>query len=97
MSNNTKARHLEIYTAAAAAIEAAGGVEKIDKLPELERITTLKNLYKQVETAADCHKETARKVVARAMRKARYGLMVAHGWGGARSGPHTGRPKKTIE
>lgn len=91
MPNNTKSRHQEIYTAACSALEQVGGVVKVDQLPESERIITLRSLYKAVVDSSGCHIDTAKKNVAKAMRKARYGEMVKR-WGGKR--PGAGRPKQ---
>lgn len=90
MSNNTKTRHEEIYTAACSALEQAGGIVKIDKLDQLERLPILRSLYKTVVDSTNCHIDTAKKNVAKAMRRARYAEMQAH-WGGSR--PGAGRPK----
>lgn len=90
MARNTKARHEEIYNAAATVLEEAGGVTRVDQMEQLERLATLRILYKQVAGKADCHIDTAKKNIAKAMRRARYKEMEAH-WGGAREG--AGRPK----
>lgn len=90
MPNNTKVRHEEIYTAAASALEAVGGVVKIDQLDQLERLPILRSLYKIVTDSTNCHIDTAKKNVAKAMRRARYAEMQTH-WGGSR--PGAGRPK----
>lgn len=90
MPNNTKSRHEEIYTAACSALERAGGVIKVDQLPPDERLATLRNLYKTLADSTNCHIDTAKKNVAKAMRRARYAEMQAH-WGGSR--PGAGRPK----
>ena len=87
---NTKARHTEIYTAAAAALAAAGGVEKIDNLDQAERPAVLRQLYHQVVEATSCHYDTAKRNVVKAMHRARYGIMQER-WGGTREG--AGRPK----
>ena len=90
MPNNTKARHDEIYNAAVAALESAGGVVKIYQMEQDQRIVILRKIYQQVVGEAECHIETARKSVAKAMRRARFKEMEAH-WGGNR--PGSGRPK----
>jgi len=87
---NNKSRHLEIYAAAVSALETAGGVVAVDQLDQLERLPVLRKLYKQVASEANCHIETARKSVAKAMRRARFGEMQKR-WGGER--PGAGRPK----
>jgi hypothetical protein len=90
MPNNNKARHEEIYTAACSALEQVGGVVKFDQLDQLERLPVLRSLYKTVVNETNCHIDTAKKNVAKALRKARYGEMVKR-WGGPR--PGAGRPK----
>lgn len=89
--SNTKARHEEIYTAAVSALETAGGVVAVDQLDQLERLPVLRKLYKQVADSTNCHIDTAKKNVAKAMRRARYGEMQKR-WGGER--PGAGRPKE---
>ena len=91
MPNNTKARHEEIYTAACSALEQVGGVVAVDQLDQLERLPILRSLYKTVVSETNCHIDTAKKNVAKALRRARYGEMVKRGWGGNR--PGAGRPK----
>lgn len=95
---NTRTRHEEIYAAAVSALETAGGVVAVDQLDQLERLPVLRKLYKQVTDETNCHIDTAKKNVAKAMRKARYGEMkkshpelVEGRWGGER--PGAGRPK----
>lgn len=94
MPTNTKARHEEIYTAAVSALETVGGVETVDRLPNFERLVTVRKLYKQVAETTNCHIDTAKKNVAQAMRRARYGEMQKR-WGGER--PGAGRPKESGE
>lgn len=89
---NTKARHQEIYTAAVAELDKAGGVEAIDGQPQSERQATLRQMYKAVETETNCHYDTAKRNVAKAMRRARHGVMQTE-WGGKREG--AGRPTNT--
>jgi hypothetical protein len=86
---NTKARHEEIYTAACSALEQAGGVVKIDQLPELERYPILRQMADTVVAETGCTPEAARRNVAKAMRRARCGVMQER-WGGTR--PGAGRP-----
>lgn len=90
MPTNTKARHEEIYTAAVSALETVGGVIAVDQLDQLERLPVLRKLYKTVANSTNCHIDTAKKNVAKAMRRARYGEMQKR-WGGER--PGAGRPK----
>lgn len=94
MAANTKARHEEIYTAAVSALGTVGGVVAVDQLEQLERLVILRKLYKQVADSTNCHIDTAKKNVAKAMRRARYGEMKKH-WGGER--PGAGRPKREDE
>lgn len=69
---NTKQRHLEIYTAAVSTLEAAGGVEAIDRLDQVERPVKLRELYRQVVEATSCHYDTAKRNIAKACRRARF-------------------------
>jgi len=87
---NTKARSQEIYAAAASALEAVGGVVKVDQAPEMERYLVLRQMADIVVSQTGCTLESARRNVAKAMRKARYGVMQER-WGGTR--PGAGRPK----
>lgn len=89
---NTKAIHQEILTTAKNAIADAGGVEAIDGLPLIERGYELRKLYVIVSRDADCHIDTAKRNVAKALRLAR-GEIVKARWGGNRGG---GRPRKEI-
>lgn len=91
MPNNNKARHEEIYTAAVSALETAGGVVAVDQLQDIERLVIIRKLYKTVADSTNCHIDTAKKNVAKAMRRARYGEMKKR-WGGER--PGAGRPAK---
>jgi len=90
MPTNTKARHEEIYTAAVSALETVGGVEAVDRLPNFERLVAVRKLYKQVAETTNCHIDTSKRNVAKAMRRARYSEMQKH-WGGER--PGAGRPR----
>jgi hypothetical protein len=87
---NTKERHKEILNVAAKAIEAAGGVVGIDAMPKGERIAALRELAAGIVEETGCTIETARRNVAQAMRRARYGVMQDR-WGGPRPN-QTGRP-----
>lgn len=95
MSQNTKQRSQEIYAVAAAAVQAAGGPAKIDRMLPDDRIATLHRLYDDVALAASCHRDTAKRNIAKALRKGRYAEMVAN-WGGPRegSGYPKGKPRK---
>ena len=90
---NTKARHQEILTAAVQTLETFGGVEAIDALSQKERIPILRKMGKMVRELTGCTIPPARGNIAKAMRKARFGIMQERDpdrWGGAR--PNTGRP-----
>ena len=87
---NTKTRHEEIYTVAVSALETVGGVVAVDQLDQRERLYALRKLYVQVAWETMCHMDTAKKNVAKALRRARYGEMQKR-WGGER--PGAGRPK----
>lgn len=91
MPNNTKARSLEIYTAACSALEAVGGVVKIDQTDQLERYPILRKMADIVVEKTGCTLEAARRNIAKAMRKARWAEMVNR-WGGHR--PGAGRKTK---
>lgn len=86
---NTKTRHLEIYNAAVEVLAAAGGVEIFDALPQLERVPALRKMTKEVVKMTDCHIDSAKRNVSKALRRARYGVMETK-WGGLR--PGAGRP-----
>ena len=75
LKKNTKQRHVEIYAAAVSALEAAGGVEKIDNLDQVERLATLRSLYRQVVEATSCHYDTAKRNVTKAMHRERYQIV----------------------
>lgn len=93
MPNNTKARSEQIFNTAASVLDAAGGCVWFDNLmttPD-ERWQELQRMYAAVVEQAGCHRETAKRNIAKALRRARYGEMVKRG--GVRPGPHPGRPK----
>jgi len=92
MGNNTKTRSEQIFQAALIVLENAGGFSQVDDLPQPERYIILQNMYQEVVSVTGCVRETARRNVAKALRRARYGEVVRRG--GARPGPHPGRPKK---
>lgn len=89
---NTKARHEEILSAAVEVLDAAGGVEIIDALPQDERFLQLREMAKMVAEETACHIDSAKRNIAKALRRARHGIMKKK-WGGLRS-PVGGRPKK---
>jgi hypothetical protein len=92
--NNTKARSELIFNTAVSALEAAGGCEVIDRLPIGQaRTLAYEALYRQVIEATSCHRETAKRNVAKALRRARYGEIIKRG--GLRE-PAGGRPPKTT-
>lgn len=92
MTNNTKKRHIEIYAAAENALRKAGGVERIDALDQSERRPIMRQMARRVEEQTNCIIDTARRNVAKAMRRARWGIMQQDNWGGAGRG--AGRPPK---
>lgn len=86
---NTKARHEEIYNAAVEILDEWGGVEVFDALPQLERVPNLREMAKEVVKMTSCHLDSAKRNIAKALRRARYGVIEAK-WGGPR--PGAGRP-----
>lgn len=88
--SNTKARHQEIYNASVESLDKAGGVEAIDELSQDERIPKLRQMAKDVVNRTDCHIDSAKRNIAKAMRRARFGIMKEK-WGGHRN-PPGGRP-----
>lgn len=88
---NTKARHEEILSVAVEVLDAAGGVEAIDALSQDKRTPKLRKLAKMVVKETACHVSSAKKNIAKAMSRARYGIMQEQ-WGGKRT-PVGGRPK----
>lgn len=90
MSNNTKAQSGLIFKTAASILEAAGGHPKIDALDLESRYPILNGMYADLMAQTGCVRETAKRNIAKALRKARYGTMVQRG--GAR--PGAGRPRK---
>ena len=93
MSNNSKARSELIFNTAASVLEAAGGCVWFDSatLDQDERWRGLQKMYTAVVEQTGCVRETAKRNVAKALRRARYGEIVKRG--GVRPGPHPGRPK----
>jgi hypothetical protein len=90
---NSKARSQQIFIAAASKVEAVGGVVKVDQTPESDRRILLRRMTETVVADTGCTMESARRNVAKAMRRARYGVMQER-WGGTR--PGAGRPKTRI-
>jgi hypothetical protein len=88
---NTKARHKEIYAAAAEVLQSVGGVEEIDALAQEKRILKLRHLTKAVAAKTNCTRDTARRNIAKAMHRARFGIMQDR-WGGSRVSDRLGRP-----
>ncbi len=86
---NTKARHLEIYNASVQVLDKAGEVEIFDALPQDERLPKLHAMAKEVVKLTDCEISSAKRNIAKALRRARYGIM-KEAWGGSR--PGAGRP-----
>lgn len=91
MAANTRTRHEEIYNASVEVLTEAGGVEAIDALPQLERVPNLRLMAKEVVKITDCHIDSAKRNIAKALRRARYGIMQQAKWGGLRN-PPGGRP-----
>lgn len=91
-TSNSKERSELIFNAAVSAVQAAGGHEVIDQLPAGQpRHQAYEVLYQQVMTATGCVRETAKRNVAKALRRARYGEIIRRG--GLRE-PAGGRPPK---
>jgi hypothetical protein len=81
---NTKKRHQEILNAAERVLQDFGGIEVIDGMPQEERKLTLRLMVVNVGGAANCHLDTARRNVVKALRRARHPLNDLGRWGGAR-------------
>lgn len=88
---NTKARHKEIYNEATRVLEIFGGVKTVDALSPEERIPQLCKMAGMVKELTSCHIDSARRNIAKAMRRARFGIMKDR-WGGER----TPGPGKTM-
>lgn len=88
---NTKARHQEIYNEAVKVLKTFGGVETVDALSQEARIPQLRKMAREVKETTNCHIDSAKRNIAKAMRRARYGIMQER-WGGKR--PGAGRPPK---
>ncbi len=86
---NTKERHLEIYNAAVEILDEWGGVKVFDALSQEYRVPNLRKMAKEVVDLTDCHIDSAKRNIAKALHRARYGIMEAK-WGGSR--PGAGRP-----
>lgn len=109
MSNNTKERSGLIFNTAAEVLEAAGGCVWFDKLPAneigqpvpLERHQALETMYAAVIERTGCVRETAKRNVAKALRRARYGEMKKRGGvrpgGGAPVGNKNAQRKPAVE
>jgi hypothetical protein len=89
---NTKARHQEILTAAAEAIDRFGGVEAIDALLPDQRKLKLRLLKVEISSKTHCTADTARRNIAKALQRARHPLNDIDQWGGER----TPAPGKTT-
>lgn len=94
MPTNTKARSEQIFNTAVSVLETAGGPVSIDQLSLEDRWPILDEMYKSVVAQTGCHRETAKRNIAKALRRARYGEVVKRG--GARPGPHPGRPIREV-
>src|SRR3989304_2889936 len=80
MSNNTKARSEFIFNTAASFLEGAGWCVWFDALPAgPERYQALESIYAAVIQATGCVRDTAKRNVAKALRRARYGEMIKRG------------------
>jgi len=86
-SPNTAARTAALQ-ALAAEILAASGIDVTTATPP----ETLRGLYRQLAEIAPCHPDTAKRHVARAMRRKRHPDYKPPQHGGARDG--AGRPPK---
>jgi hypothetical protein len=92
--NNTKRRHQEIHNEACLILaEWVIDITKNVEIGPLSKILAIR---------VACHRETARRAMARAVRRMRSSLVngddpLVIKWGGARPGPHSGRPKKEIK
>jgi hypothetical protein len=103
---NTKARHIEILNAAARVVEEAGGVEQIDALDQEKRRAVLLGMAKVVKEQTQCHISTAKRNIAKALRRARYKIVKERAveeaeaeWGGQRpgAGPPEGNQNQNWE
>ncbi len=72
---NTKERHLEILAAADETIKSVGGIGLIDALVDDERLPLLRAMANDISGKTNCTRDTARRNVAKAMRRARFGIM----------------------
>lgn len=95
---NTKARSEIIFNTAASVLEAAGGCIWFDRLPAGEigqpvppaRWLALEQMYAAVCEQTGCVRETAKRNVAKALRRARYGEIVKRGGPGRGQGAPPG-------
>lgn len=81
-NTNTKARHLEILSAAH---ELLADVDVTTDYP-------FKTLARRLADQTSCHIDTARRNLAKAARRKRYQIVKNENWGGSR--PNSGRPRK---
>lgn len=82
MATNTKVRSLEIYAAAVALVESVDVGEAVEIRP----------LAKELKRQIGCNYDTAKRHIAKAVRRKRGELVKLHqGWGGPREG--SGFPK----
>ncbi|MEE9612418.1 MAG: hypothetical protein V3W19_14285 [Desulfatiglandales bacterium] len=72
---NTKARHEVIYQASVKVLDKAGGIETFDALPQLERSPALHQMAEEVIKLTDCKITSAKRNLAKALRRARYSQM----------------------
>jgi hypothetical protein len=90
---NSKPRSEFIFNTAVSVLEAAGGHARIDSLTGEDRRQRIEVMYASVIEQTGCVRETAKRNVAKALRRARYGEVIRRG--GARF-PAGGRPRKAA-
>ncbi len=74
---NTRQRHIEIYAASVKILDQVGGVAVMDGLLQPHRGLKLLEMAQEVKTLTNCHISSAKRNIAKAMRRARYGIMNA--------------------
>jgi hypothetical protein len=86
MPGITKARRNEIQATARQILDEQGGVMAVDALANEVRKSTLVLMNKTLVDREGITYDTARRHVARAMRRARHDVVIERGWGGTRDG-----------
>jgi hypothetical protein len=86
MSGTTKDRRNEIQAAARQILEEQGGVMAVDALVNEVRKSTLVLMNKTLVDREGVTYDTARRHIAKAMRRARHDVVIERGWGGKRDG-----------